>query len=153
MKRIKLDREKKKMLEKENAWSEITNPKPGAPATKAERKRKRQRRRRKSRRKKRRRKKERRKKRKTKKRKKRKRRRRRRKKRNVGRRNKKTSPTSQVRRLSLMQRQSHILIRRKDGAKEGDLPLLQVRSDPATSTWLSGIVGMERTVLSRMIPS
>ena len=36
VKRIKLDREKKNMLEKEKAWSEITNPKPGAPATKAE---------------------------------------------------------------------------------------------------------------------
>ena len=36
VKRIELDREKKNMLEKEKAWSEITNPKPGAPATKAE---------------------------------------------------------------------------------------------------------------------
>ena len=36
VKRIKLDREKKNQLEKEKAWTEITNPKPGAPATKAE---------------------------------------------------------------------------------------------------------------------
>ena len=36
VKRIKLDREKKNHLEKEKAWTEITNPKPGAPATKAE---------------------------------------------------------------------------------------------------------------------
>ena len=34
--RVKLDREQKNMLDKEKAWSEITNPKPGAPATKAE---------------------------------------------------------------------------------------------------------------------
>ena len=36
VKRSKLDREKKNQLEKEKAWTEITNPKPGAPATKAE---------------------------------------------------------------------------------------------------------------------
>ena len=36
VKRIKLDREKKNQQEKEKAWTEITNPKPGAPATKAE---------------------------------------------------------------------------------------------------------------------
>ena len=36
VKRIKLDREKKNQLEKEKTWSEVTNPKPGAPATKAE---------------------------------------------------------------------------------------------------------------------
>ena len=36
VKRIKLDREKKSQQEKEKAWTEITNPKPGAPATKAE---------------------------------------------------------------------------------------------------------------------
>ena len=35
VKRIKLDREKKTLAQKEKAWSEITNPKPGAPATKA----------------------------------------------------------------------------------------------------------------------
>ena len=36
VKRIKLDREKKYQREKDKAWTEITNPKPGAPATKAE---------------------------------------------------------------------------------------------------------------------
>ena len=37
VKRVKLDREKKNLAEKEKSWSEMTNPsKPGAPATKAE---------------------------------------------------------------------------------------------------------------------
>ena len=36
VKRSKLDKEKKNLAEKEKAWIEITNPKPGAPATKAE---------------------------------------------------------------------------------------------------------------------
>ena len=89
----------------------------------------------------------------TKKSKKRRRRRRRRQKRNVGRRNKKISPISQVCRLSPMQKQSRILIQRKDGAREVDLPLLRVSSDPATSIWLNEIAEMERIVPFHMIPS
>ena len=129
VKRIKLDCEKKNQLEKEKAWTEITNPKPGAPATKAEREKaqKEKEKKEKEKEKKEKEKKEKEKKEKEKKEKERKRKRRRR-------RRKATNPTSPVYLSSPILRRRHIRIPEKEREEEVDRTHHQVRNALAIST-------------------
>ena len=145
VKRIKLDREKKNQQEKEKAWTEITNPKPGTPATKAEKEKAKKEKEQKEKEKKEKEKKEKEKKEKEKKEKEKKEKERKEKEKKEKEKgdmpDKPSAPVVHI----------HILVREKEEAD--DRIRHQVTSAHATSILSRGIVGMGRIARSRMIPS